>query len=127
MTVGTLKAIPVSLPLSSGITSPTALAAPVELGMIFSPKALPILQFLGLGPSTAAYPPVTAWIVVIRPSTIPQLSLTILAKGARQLVVQEALDTTSISDVYVSWLTPITKVGDPSLDGADMMTFEAPP
>jgi len=94
--------------------------------MMLSPKALPSLQLLA-GPSTAAYPPVTAWIVVMRPSTIPQLSLTTLAKGARQLVVQEALDTTSISLVYVSWLTPITKVGDPSLDGADMITFEAPP
>jgi len=33
--VGTRKAIPVSFPFSSGITFPTALAAPVEAGMMF--------------------------------------------------------------------------------------------
>lgn len=60
LTVGTLKAIPVSLPFNSGITSPTALAAPVELGMILSPPALPSLHALAFGPSTDAYPPVTA-------------------------------------------------------------------
>ena len=32
--VGTLKAIPVNLPSSSGITFPTAFAAPVEAGII---------------------------------------------------------------------------------------------
>ena len=38
--VGTRKDIPVSLPLSAGITLPTALAAPVEDGIIFAPAAL---------------------------------------------------------------------------------------
>ena len=33
--VGTLKAIPVSFPFNSGMTLPTAFAAPVEAGMIF--------------------------------------------------------------------------------------------
>eukprot|EP00122_Pirum_gemmata_P000197 Pgem_evm1s169 len=33
--VGTRKAIPVNFPFNSGITLPTALAAPVEAGMIF--------------------------------------------------------------------------------------------
>ncbi|KAF4522454.1 hypothetical protein B566_EDAN002538 [Ephemera danica] len=32
---GTRKAMPVSLPLSSGMTLPTALAAPVDAGMMF--------------------------------------------------------------------------------------------
>ena len=32
---GTRSAMPVSLPLSSGITSPTAFAAPVVVGMMF--------------------------------------------------------------------------------------------
>ncbi len=36
-----------------------------------------------------------AWTVVIRPSTIPKLSLITLASGAGQLVVQEALETMS--------------------------------
>lgn len=102
LTVGTLKAIPVSFPFNSGITKPTALAAPVELGMILSPPALPSLQFLALGPSTEAYPPVTAWIVVISPSLIPHLSLTILANGAKQFVVHEAFETIFISEVNLS-------------------------
>ena len=33
--VGTRKAIPVNLPFNSGMTLPTALAAPVEAGMMF--------------------------------------------------------------------------------------------
>jgi len=37
-----------------------------------------------------------ACTVVISPSTIPKLSFRTLAKGARQLVVQEALETTSV-------------------------------
>merc|ERR1719435_889000 len=51
----------------------------------------------------------------------------ILASGARQLVVQEALLT--ISMVVLSYdfsFTPITNIGA-SADGADMMTFLAPP
>eukprot|EP00969_Alexandrium_andersonii_P176540 7805879-Alexandrium_andersonii.AAC.1 len=39
--VGTRKAIPVSLPLRSGMTLPTALAAPVEEGMMFSEAQRP--------------------------------------------------------------------------------------
>jgi hypothetical protein len=34
LAVGTRIAVPSSLPLSSGITSPTARAAPVEVGII---------------------------------------------------------------------------------------------
>ena len=44
-----------------------------------------------LGPSTVFWVAVTAWIVLINPSSIPKLSLMILAKGARQFVVQDAL------------------------------------
>mgnify|MGYP002508921531 CR=1 FL=1 len=36
---------------------------------------------------------VTEWTVVIRPSTMPNFSFRTLAMGARQLVVQEALET----------------------------------
>lgn len=49
-----------------------------------------------------------------------------LATGARQLVVHEALDTTVMSGVYLSWLTPITNMGA-SPEGAEMITFLAPP
>ena len=46
-----LKDIPVSFPLSSGRTLPTALAAPVEEGMMLPPAARPPLQSFLLGPS----------------------------------------------------------------------------
>ena len=48
--------------------------------------------------------------------------------GARQLVVQLALDTICVLGSSVSWLTPITNIGvSLSLAGAEMMTFLAPP
>ena len=88
--------------------------------------------------------------MVIRPSTMPNSSFMTLAKGARQFVVQEALDTTfrscnqSISKpdrdvhavisatggretegthtlVYFSWFTPHTNMGA-SAEGAEMIT-----
>ena len=49
----------------------------------------------------------------------------ILAIGARQLVVHEALDTMSWP-AYLSSLTPITNIGA-SPDGAEITTFLAPP
>lgn len=49
-----------------------------------------------------------------------------LANGARQFVVQLALDTMLRSDVYDFSLTPTTNMGA-SLLGAEMMTFFAPP
>merc|ERR1719454_388509 len=101
LVVGTLKAIPVSLPLSSGITLPTALAAPVDDGITLQPAALPALQSFPPfdGPSTVSWFMVTAWTVVMSPSSIPHLSLRTLVIGARQLVVQEALETTFMSGV----------------------------
>jgi hypothetical protein len=42
--VGTRKAMPVSLPLSAGSTLPTALAAPVEEGMMLAAAAAPKSQ-----------------------------------------------------------------------------------
>lgn len=44
LATGTRKAIPVSFPLSSGITLPTALAAPVAAGMMFWAAPLPSLH-----------------------------------------------------------------------------------
>merc|ERR1712045_349923 len=94
--VGTRNAMPVSLPFTEGRTLPTALAAPVEEGMMFCEAQRPPRQSLPPreGPSTVSCVAVMAWTVVIRPSTIPNLSWTTLVKGARQLVVQEALETT---------------------------------
>ena len=48
------------------------------------------------------------------------------AIGARQLVVQDALDTISIELSYSLWLTPYTNIGVSSLEGADNTTFLAP-
>jgi hypothetical protein len=45
-----------------------------------------------------------------------------LASGARQLVVQEALEMTFMSALYSVLLTPITKVGVSSDAGALMIT-----
>lgn len=51
-----------------------------------------------------------------------------LVMGARQLVVQDALDMTSAPPFsYSSWLTPMTYIGVASLGGAEMNTFLAPP
>src|SRR5215471_6354238 len=91
-TVGTRNDIPVNLPLSSGITLPTALAAPVLEGMMLEAAARPPRQSLLEGPSTVFCVAVIACTVVIRPSTIPNLSCTILARGARQPVVHDAFE-----------------------------------
>jgi hypothetical protein len=82
----------VSLPFSAGMTLPTALAAPVDEGMMLLLTLRPPRQSLWEGPSTVFCVAVVAWMVLIRPSTIPNLSLMTLAKGARQLVVHEALE-----------------------------------
>ena len=87
--------MPVSLPLRAGITLPTALAAPVEEGMMFWAAPRPPRQSLMEGPSTVFWVAVVACTVVIRPLAMPKLSCTTLASGARQLVVQEALETMS--------------------------------
>ena len=71
---------------------------------------------------------VVEWTVVISPSTIPNLSLITFVRGAKQFVVQDALDTTVISFVYFSRLTPHTNVGvSLSFAGAEITTFFAPP
>src|SRR5271168_2272476 len=95
--VGTRMDMPVSLPLSSGMTFPTALAAPVLLGMIFWAAVRPPRQSLLDGPSTVFCVAVYEWMVVIRPSIIVKLSCMTLARGAKQLVVQEAFEITSTS------------------------------
>ena len=93
--------------------------------------------------------------VVMSPSTMPELSWMTLARGAKQLVVQEALlkrerqvrgkqtlyrrhQPTSPHSLcqahltifmelsYLSWFTPITNIGA-SAEGAEMMTLLAPP
>ena len=50
--VGTLNAIPVNFPFNAGITFPTALAAPVDDGIMFALAARPPLQSFLEAPST---------------------------------------------------------------------------
>uniref|UniRef100_A0A8C0SCV6 Uncharacterized protein n=1 Tax=Canis lupus familiaris TaxID=9615 RepID=A0A8C0SCV6_CANLF len=96
--VGTRKAMPVSFPFSSGMTLPTVLAAPVEAGMMF-------------------WVAVMAWTVVMRPSTMLKWSWMTVARGAKQLVVQEALLTILRELSYFLWFTPITNMGASAEDG----------
>ena len=53
-----------SYPLSSGMTLPTALAAPVEAGMIFWAAPRPSRHIFPEGPSTVFWVAVMAWTVV---------------------------------------------------------------
>lgn len=74
------------------MTLPTALAAPVEEGMMLLLTLRPPRQSLLEGPSTVFWVAVVAWTVVMRPSTMPNLSFITLARGAKQLVVHDALE-----------------------------------
>merc|ERR1719359_319508 len=127
--VGTRKAIPVSLPLSEGMTLPTAFAAPVADGMMFCDAQRPPRQSLPPwdGPSTVSWVAVIACTVVMRPSAMPNLSFTTFASGARQCVVHDALLTTWRSDLYSVWFTPQTNIGTSSFGEAEMITFLQPP
>src|SRR6201996_4068664 len=86
----------------------------------------PPLQSFADGPATVFWVAVTAWIVLIKPSSIPNLSFSTLAIGAKQLVVHEAFETIVWSAFNWVWLTPITKVGVSSFAGALITTFLAP-
>ena len=108
VSVGTRRAVPLSLPSRCGSTLPTALAAPVEAGMML----FRVARFL-LPPnaSTTFWVAVAACVVLIRPAAIGKERSTTAASGARQLVVQLALETIVSSPVSDSWLTPTTTVG----------------
>ena len=64
--------LPVNLPSSSGITSLTALAAPVVVGMMFDPTARPKRLLFFENPSRMCWELVDAWTVVIIPYSIPK-------------------------------------------------------
>src|SRR6185503_8037089 len=100
--VGTRNAMPVSFLFSSGITTPTAFAAPVDDGMMFSRMPRPPRQSLLDGPSTVFCVAVAACTVVIRPRLMPHLSFSTLATGARQFVVHEAFEMIAWP-LYFSW------------------------
>merc|ERR1719330_98454 len=112
-----------------GYALATALAAPVEDGMMLAEAARPARQSPFMLPSTVSCEAVAAWTVVMRPCFMPNFSLMTLTRGARPLVVHEAHETTAIDlESYSSVLTPTTMVGvSASLAGAEMITFLAPP
>ena len=69
-----------------------------------------------------------AWIVVMSPDSMPNVSCSTLAIGPRQLVVHEALEMIVwLAGSYEPSFTPITMVTSSPLAGAEMMTFLAPP
>ena len=88
---GTRMDMPSSLPFSSGRTSEVALAAPVVVGMMFCAAARARRRSL-CAKSRITWSLVYAWIVVIRPLTMPKLSSSTLAIGATQLVVHDAFE-----------------------------------
>ena len=62
----------------------------------------------------------------MKPFSMPTASFSTLATGARQLVVQEALEMTMWSFVSLSWLTPYTTVRSAPSAGAETITRLAP-
>merc|ERR1719183_243265 len=113
----------------TGYALATALAAPVEDGMMFALAARPARQSLPfMDPSTVSCEAVAACTVVMRPCLMPNFSLIVLTSGARPLVVHEAHETTCMdAGSYSSVLTPTTMVGvSASFAGAEMITFFAP-
>merc|ERR1719267_287960 len=81
----------------TGYAFATALAAPVEDGMMLAEAARPARQSLPfMEPSTVSCEAVAAWTVVMRPCLMPNLSLMVLTMGARPLVVHEAHETTAM-------------------------------
>merc|ERR1712107_789050 len=71
------------------MTLATALAAPVEEGMMLPDAARPPRQSFE-EPSTVGCEAVMAWTVVIKPLLMPKASFTAFTIGARPFVVQEA-------------------------------------
>merc|ERR1719258_1038630 len=81
----------------TGYALATALAAPVDDGMMFADAARPARQSAPfIEPSTVSCDAVAACTVVMRPCLMPNFSLITFTIGARPLVVHEAHETTAI-------------------------------
>src|SRR5262245_11219468 len=103
-----------------------AFAAPVEVGIMETDAARARRRSLW-GRSRIFWSFVYEWIVVIWPFTIPKVSTSTLATGARQFVVHDAFETTWwLLGSYLSSFTPITIVRSSPFAGAEMITFFAP-
>ena len=87
-----------------------ARAAPVFVGVMLSVAAR-ARRRSPLVPSSSSWSRVKAWMVVISPPDTPNDSCSTDSTGARQLVVQEAADTTWWrSGSYKASFTPTTTV-----------------
>jgi hypothetical protein len=118
--------MPSIFPLSSGITSDVAFAAPVVVGMIDSARRAARRRSL-CGRSRIDWSLVYEWIVTIVPCRKPNASLITLTIGTRQFVVHDAFEMMlCCAASYLSELTPITMVMSSPLAGAEMITFLAP-
>ena len=91
---GTRNAYPLTFPAKPGNTFPSAFDAPDVVGTMFCTPPRPRAQSFWQCPSTLGCEMVKACTVVMAPLSTPKASSTILARGARQLVVHDALDTT---------------------------------
>merc|ERR550514_740054 len=88
----------------TGYAFATALAAPVDDGIMLAEAARPARQSLPfIVLSTTACEAVAACTVVMRPCLMPNFSLMTLTMGASPLVVQDAQETTFMSVLYSSW------------------------
>merc|ERR1719159_1097072 len=96
----------------TGYAFATALAAPVEDGIMLVEAARPARQSLPFTELSTTYcEAVAACTVVMRPCLMPNFSWMTLTRGARPLVVHDAHETTCIEVSYSSTLTPTTMVG----------------
>merc|ERR1719231_1139813 len=108
------------------MTLVTALAAPVDDGMMLPDAHRPPRQSLFDDASTTFCVAVIACTVVMSAISMPKLSLMTLTVGARPLVVHDAHETAFHAGSYSPSLTPITIVGESSLAGAEKTIFFAP-
>jgi len=95
--------------------------------MLIAAERPPFQSFFE-GPSTVFCVAVYEWMVVMRPSSMPKPSFrSTWTSGARQFVVQEALEMIECFErSRFESLTPMTSVMSSPFAGAEMMTFLAP-
>src|SRR5574341_184874 len=124
--VGTRMAMPSSFPLSLGSTRPTAVAAPVVVGIMLTAAARARRRSL-CGKSCTGWSFVYECPVEAKPRLTPNASSSTFTVVARQFVVHDAFETIRcFAGSYACSLTPRTIVTSGSFAGAVIMTFLAP-